>query len=448
MSFISNTDEDRRQMLETIGVDKFEDLLDTVPEEIQLKHDLDLPDALSELEVTKLMQQMASLNADQNQYISFLGGGAYDHFSPAAINHMLLRSEFYTAYTPYQPEVSQGTLQVNFEYQTMMCELTGMDVSNASLYNGASAAAEASLVAQNLLRKRNEVVVAKSMHPNYIKVVQTYNSGFNSPVHEVPFTKDGVTDLEVLKTVINDKTACVIVQHPNFFGSLEDVQAISDLTHEAGALFVAVVDPISLPLVQPPGRYDADIAVGEGHSLGSPANFGGPHLGFFTCKDQYKRKMPGRVIGQTVDREGKRAYVMTLRSREQDIRREKATSNICTNQGLVALAACVYMCLMGKQGMTEVANQCVQKSHYLADQIKQLNGYELQFSTPFFKEFVVKTPVPASQIIKDALEKKIHAGIALDTFFGDEFVNSLLICVTEKRTKAEMETLVELLKSN
>ncbi len=436
MPFIPNTEEEKRSMLKDIGVDKFEELLVNIPENVRLKGSLKLPEPLSEFEVTKALAALADKNRNLIDTISFLGGGAYDHYIPAAIGHITSRSEFYTAYTPYQPEVSQGTLQVIYEYQSLICRLFGMDASNASMYDGASALAEAALLAYNHTG-RKKIVVSASVHPYYLDVLRTYCHGQSISV-KVVGTENGCTDVSKLRELVGETTAAVIVQHPNFFGNLEQVTEISALAHEAGALLIASVDPISLGILQPPSTYDADIATGEGQALGNSISFGGPYLGIFTAKKELVRKMPGRIAGLTEDTQGRRGFVLTYQTREQHIRREKATSNICTNQALNALAATVYLSLMGKFGIKRVANLCLQKSHYLAERIAQLPGFELTFSKPFFKEFVVSTPLPAEDILRTLLDKKIFGGIALARFFP-ELKNRLLISVTEKRTKEEMD---------
>jgi glycine dehydrogenase subunit 1 len=443
MGFVPNTEEDKKEMLKAIGVSSFEELISDIPPEIRLKEELNLPEPLSEYEVLKELQSISEKNLDVNHAICFLGGGAYDHFTPSAVFAIISRSEFYTAYTPYQAEVSQGTLQSIYEYQTMICRLTGMDVANASMYDGGSALAEAVLLSIEHT-ERTEVVIAGPVNPNYLKVVKTYTHPRRAEIKLTRFD-DGVCDIEDLKQKVTDKTACVIVQQPNFFGNIEDVFEIEKVAHSHGALFIVAIDPISLGLLVPPGEYRADIVVGEGQPLGIPLSFGGPYLGIFAVKEFLIRKMPGRLSGITIDRDGERGFTLTLQTREQHIRREKATSNICTNQGLMMLAATVYMALMGKQGLKEVATLCLQKSHYLAEKISQIKGFKLKYNQPFFKEFVVETPIPAS-VIKEKLQaKKILPGIDLSKFDG--YGDGLLIAVTEKRTKKEMDIFVDELKN-
>ena len=443
MHYIPMTDADRQRMLAAIGVSSFDELISHIPEQYKLKGLLNLPRGLSEYEATRLLRDLSARNLSTDEYVCFLGAGAYDHFVPAAVDHILLRSEFYTAYTPYQPEVSQGTLQAIYEYQTLICELTGMDVANASMYDGASALAEAALMSVAQTRRRR-VLVAATLHPLYRKVLDTYTRGQGIEVVTVPETA-GRTDTSALKKLLTEASACVLVQHPNFYGVLEDVDAISEATHAAGALLVTSNDPISLALLKPPGAYDADIATGEGQPLGIPLSFGGPYLGIFAVKKNLVRRMPGRLIGMTTDTQGRRGFVMTLQTREQHIRREKATSNICTNQGLMALAATVHLALLGKQGFRRVAEMSLQKSHYLARQIAQVPGCELAFDQPFFKEFVVRTPVAATEIVEKLLERKIFAGVPLSQFYPKR-PHELLVAVTEKRTREEMDAFVQALR--
>jgi len=442
MPFFPNTDEDRREMLRQIGVRDFDDLLENIPASIRLREALALPKPLSEMEVLSELQELASQNQGTETMVSFLGGGAYDHFIPAAVGAILSRPEFYTAYTPYQAEVSQGTLQAIYEYQTMICRLTGMDAANASMYDGGSAVAEAALLAVRHT-DRKELVIAGKVHPCYLEIVKTYTQGWEIALRQVP-PAEGKADCRAIEEVVNEKTAAVIVQQPNFYGCLEDVGEIGKIAHDAGALFVVSADPISLGLLTPPGSYGADVVVGEGQSLGIPLSFGGPYLGIFALKDFLIRKIPGRLSGITVDTDGKRGFTLALQTREQHIRREKATSNICTNQGLMMLAACVYLSLMGKEGISEVARLCLQKSHYLAREIEKIPGFKLKWSHPFFKEFVVETPVTPSTILERLSRKGILGGLDISRY--DKGVEGLLIAVTEKRTKEEMDRLVMELK--
>jgi glycine dehydrogenase subunit 1 len=441
MAYISNTDEDRKTMLQEIGVKSFEDLINNIPEKLRLKEEIKILDGLSELEVFKLMKKISAENCSIDDYVSFLGGGAYDHYIPSAINHIASRPEFYTAYTPYQPEVSQGTLQTIYEYQSMICELTEMDVANASLYDGGSSSAEAVLMACSM-KGKNKIMISDSLNPFYKSVIKTYCYGQGIVIKELP-TENGTLNLEILEKSISEEYAGIVIQHPNFFGCLEDVFSIEKIVHSAGGLFMTVVDPISLGILNPPGKYNADIVCGEAQSLGNEINFGGPYIGIIATKSSLVRRMPGRIIGRTVDLNGNIGYVMTLQTREQHIRREKATSNICTNQALNALSACVYLTLLGKQGIKEVAYQCLQKSHYLSEKLSSIDGYKMKFDKPFFKEFTFETKIDPEDIIKTLYKRKIFAGINLKRF---GFKNLLLIAVTEKRTREEMDIFIEEIK--
>lgn len=431
MPFLTNSEQDIRAMLETIGVSDFEALVKNIPAELRFKGTLDIPEAVSELEVTNLVEELGAKNRTG---LSFLGGGAYDHYIPAVIDAILSRSEFYTAYTPYQPEVSQGTLQSIYEFQSMICELTEMDVTNASMYEGGSALAEAMLLACGHTR-RNKVIISGSLNRRYTQVLKTYIRQNDIELIEIP-VHSFITDMKMLANRLSNEVAAVIIQQPNYFGYLEDVFKVRQLTEEAGALFISYYDPISLGLLAPPGSYGADLAVAEGQALGNRLNFGGPYVGLFSANEKYIRKIPGRLSGKTTDLDGKQGFVLTLQTREQHIRREKATSNICTNSGLMALAATIYMAVMGKQGIQETANLCLQKSHYLAEELDKLDGVEVQRPSSFFKEFVVKFPVDTNKILSALQKDNILAGIPLDEI---GHANHLLIAVTEKRTKMEMD---------
>lgn len=443
MSYIPNTDANRREMLDVIGAASIEDLLTSVPQDVRLKHPLRLPDGLSELELQDLLTALANRNMDCDRAVSFLGGGMYDHFVPSAIKHLAGRSEFLTSYTPYQPEVSQGTLQGIYEYQSMICALTELDVANASMYDGASAAAEAVLLARAVTR-RNRAVVAGSVHPQYIETIRTYAHGPAISV-EVLACPEGTLDPARLEDALSDQTACVLIQHPNFFGNIETVVDIERMTHAAGALLVMAVDPISLGLLKPPGAYGADIALGEGQPLGNQMSYGGPGFGFFAVRQELIRRIPGRIAGKTVDQQGRRGFVLTLQAREQHIRREKATSNICTSQQLNALMATIYLSIMGKTGLRKVAELCIHKSHYAAEQIAALPGYRLRFTAPFFKEFVVQTPVDPGRIVQELTRQHIHAGVNLRWFPSLNLDDCLLVAVTERRTIAQIDRFVEAL---
>jgi glycine dehydrogenase subunit 1 len=441
MTYIPHTDADRAAMLAAIGVDSLDDLFDAVPAD-QRFPDLAIPKGASEMEVGWELGGLAQANVHAGDYAIFLGAGAYNHFSPSVVNHMLLRGEFYTAYTPYQPELSQGTLQAIFEYQSMMCMLTGMEAANASHYDGATALAEAVIMANAQFRgKRPKVILSPGVNPQYRAVARTYHQGSG-----MTFVGDkGNATIPDLVDMLDDQTAMLVVQYPNFFGQIDTYGGLAQAVHDAGALLCMVVDPIALALFKSPGELGADVVVGEGQSLGIPLSYGGPYLGFFATREKYVRKIAGRIVGETADNTGRRAFVMTLRPREQDIRREKATSNICTNQGLMALAACIYMSAMGKHGMRQVAELCYHKAHYAAEQIDALDGYSVDMSKPFFKEFVVTCPGPVAAL-KDALLD--HWGIIGGYDLGNDYAdrtNEMLLAVTEMNTKDEIDTLVEAL---
>ncbi|MEX0773008.1 MAG: aminomethyl-transferring glycine dehydrogenase subunit GcvPA [Balneolales bacterium] len=440
MPFIPNTEEDQRLMLDTIGTKSIEDLYSNIPEDVRFRGDLNLPPALSEWEALREITRISNKSFSTDTHSCFIGGGAYDHFIPSGIAALLGRSEFYTAYTPYQGEVSQGTLQSMYEYQSMICELTGMDISNASMYDAGSGLAEAVLMSCNITR-RNKVVIAGKVHPNYLEIVRTYAHGQDIEIIQTD-PAEGTANLELLEEIVDESVAAVIFQNPNFYGNLEDVHEISRITKAIDkTLLVSVVDPISLGLIIEPSAYDADIVVGEAQGMGIGLQFGGPYCGIFATKKALIRKLPGRLSGITLDADGKEAFVLTLQTREQHIRRDKATSNICTNQGLMALASTIYMALLGKQGIREVAELSTQKAHYLAEQIGKLDGYSLRFNKPFFKEFVINTPQKPDDIIDALYDKGFLAGLDLSRF-DDE---GLMIAVTEKRSKSEMDELVNVL---
>lgn len=444
MPYIPNTKQDRRAMLDTIGVGSIDDLFKVIPDEIKLQGLLNVPEAMGEMELAAHLQTLAAKNKSAATNISFLGGGSYDHFIPSVVDAISGRSEFLTSYTPYQPEVSQGNLQALFEYQTMITQLTGLDVSNASLYEGGTAVAEAAIMAMATTRRWDKIVVAESMHPEYRQVLKTYLVNLGVEIVTVPAPKGAIDPVE-LEKLVDDKTACVIVQHPNFFGALEDVDALVKITHEKKALYVASFDPISVGLIKRPGEYNADIAVAEGQCLGSPLNFGGPYLGIMSCSEKFVRRMPGRIAGQTKDRDGKRCWVLTMQTREQHIRREKATSNICTNEGIIALRAAVYMSTMGPDGFKSVANLCLQKSRYALEQLTACDHIEAAFDQPTFKEFVIRfKDGGVSERITKAKEQGIFAGISMECWYP-HLKDCLLICVTEKRTKEEIDQLVKVL---
>ncbi len=442
MSYVANTAADRSAMLAAIGAESVEALFEVVPKAARFPR-LKLPRPLSEMEVLAELERLADENADANHYAWFLGAGAYNHFVPSVVPQLQMRGEFYTAYTPYQPEASQGTLQAIFEYQSMLAELTGMEVVNASHYDGATSLAEAAIMSVNATRgNRTKILVSPNVHPQYREVLKTYLQG--TPF-QVIGDEEPENDLAALTGMLDQETACLIVQSPNFFGELEDVEGLADKVHTAGALLVMHIDPICLGLFKPPGVYGADIVTGEGHSLGNNLNFGGPYLGIFATTDKLVRKMPGRVVGETVDTEGRRGYVLTLSTREQHIRREKATSNICTNQGLIALGAAIYLAAMGKQGLRQVAELCYHKAHYAAAEIDKLEGYQVINRRPFFKEFVIRCPKPAQEIVAALNQHKILPGFALSRSFPER-THDLLVCVTEMNSKVQIDQLVSALK--
>ncbi|AEF95116.1 glycine dehydrogenase (decarboxylating) subunit 1 [Desulfotomaculum nigrificans CO-1-SRB] len=440
MKFIPHTEEERRQMLAALKINHTDQLFQDIPEEVRLKRDLNVAGGLSEMELSRHMADLAKLNSGTDEYICFLGAGAYDHYVPSAVKHILSRSEFYTAYTPYQPEISQGVLQSIFEYQSMIRILTGMDAANASMYDGASALAEAALMAC-ATTKRDAVVVARTVHPEYRETLNTYMSGPGIKVTEVNY-RDGVTTVQEAAKVLDKNTAALLVQYPNFFGCIEDLTGLAEAAHAVGALLVVCADPVALGLLKSPGQCGADIVVGEGQALGLPLSYGGPYVGFLACKDKFLRRMPGRIVGQTVDVDGKRSYVLTLQAREQHIRRDKATSNICSNQALCALAVTVYLSLVGKKGLRQVAESCVQKTAYTRDLLAKIPGYELPWTTPVFKEFVIKTSRAPAEINRQLLRHNILGGLDLGLYYP-ELAGHMLICVTEKRSQQEIELLAQ-----
>ncbi len=440
--YIPITDADRIEMMKTIGVERLEDLFEAVPAEHRFPP-LQLPEPLSEPELRRELSRLERLNAQAGSHLIFLGAGAYNHFVPAAIDQILRRGEFYTAYTPYQPEVSQGTLQAIFEYQSLICALTGMDVANASHYDGGTALAEAAIMAINVVRGRRKIVVAPGMNPQYRAVMRTLLQGIDV---EIVGDEDPEASLADVASLVDHTTAALMVQSPDFFGVLHDLRPLTAAAHAAGALMVAHFDPIALGLFQTPGEAGADIATAEGQPLGVGLSFGGPYLGIFTCRQQYVHKIAGRLVGVTRDLENRLAYVLTLRAREQDIRRERATSNICTNQGLMALAAAVYLSLLGRQGLRRVAELCYHRAHYAAAQIAQLPGYQVLDRGPFFKEFVVQTPRPVTEINAALRDQGIIGGYDLASDYP-HLGDAMLLCVTEMNTRADIDALVTALRS-
>jgi len=444
MRYIPNSAEERAEMLEAVGLNSEKELFRSIPEDVILDRALKVTDPLAEPEVIAGMENLAAMNTASSKP-SFLGAGAYSHYSPTIVDYVIQRSEFFTSYTPYQPEVTQGTLQYIFEFQTLVCQLTGMEVANASMYDGSTSMAEAFLMAQRVTKK-DKVVIAETVHPEYLEVAKTYTQHGDLTIETAAFDKESgrIANLDKL----DDQTAALVVQSPNFFGCVEDLQSLADEAHKVGALLIVVVtEAISLGLLKSPGECGADIVVAEGQSFGIPLSYGGPYVGLFATKEKYMRTMPGRLAGIAYDKNGNRGFVLTLATREQHIRREKATSNICTNQGLIALAATVYMETMGKKGLQEVAMQNAQKAAYAAKQISKLEGFEIPFSAPKFNEFVVRAPKNADEILeKLRTEKDIIGGLALSRYYTEN-PNDFLVCVTETNTKDQIDNLVEGLKS-
>ena len=439
MRYIPNSPEERQEMLAAVGLANGDELFRSIPADVQLGRALNVTEALAEPEVIGAMESFAAKNTAATKP-SFLGAGVYSHYSPTIVDHLIQRSEFFTSYTPYQPEISQGTLQYIFEFQTLVCQLTGMEVANASMYDGSTSMAEAYVMAQRVTR-RDKILVADTVHPEYREVARTYTQHGDAEIVAVGFDeKSGrLASLDGL----DDKTAAVVIQSPNFFGCVEDVTAIADKVHAIGALLIVVVtEAISFGLLKSPGACGADIVVGEGQSFGVPMSFGGPHVGLFATREKFVRQMPGRLCGVAYDKNGNRGFVLTLSTREQHIRREKATSNICTNQGLIALAATIYMEAMGKQGLHEVAMQNAQKAAYAAKQIAAIDGFEIAFSAPKFNEFVVRGPGNAAELLeKLRTESNIIGGLALSKYYSGRD-NEFLVCVTETMSKAMIDDLV------
>jgi glycine dehydrogenase subunit 1 len=443
MSYSPHTDADRAAMLSAIGVKSIGDLFADVPAKQRFPK-LNLPGPLSEMETMRELMDLADANSDAQRNAIFLGAGAYNHYSPSLIHQLLLRGELLTAYTPYQPEVSQGTLQIIYEYQSMICALTGMEAANASHYDGATSMAEAVVMAYHHHReKRKKVIVSPAVHPHYRAVVRTYTQGTGV---KVVGDEDLKNDLPQLVKMLDGDTALFIVQSPNFFGQIENLSGLAAQVHAAGALLCVACDPVSLGLLKPPGQYGADIVVGEGQPLGIPLSFGGPYLGFFATRKEYVRRMAGRLVGEAHDKDGRRGFVLTLATREQHIKREKATSNICTNQGLMAVAATIYLSLLGKHGLRQVAELCWHKSHYAAQEIAKVPGFSVDTSRPFFQEFVVKCPMPVRAINPLLLDEwGIIGGYDLGPDYP-HLENHMLVCVTEVNTKDEIDDLAEALE--
>src|SRR6266571_2596198 len=446
MGYVPNTPEDQQAMLTRLGLSTLEDLLAPVPENVRLRRPLELPPALSEPDLKRLLNGMAAKNQNLDNWISFLGAGNYDHAIPSVVPHLQKRSEFVTSYTPYQPEVSQGMLQAIYEFQTMICQVTGLDIANASLYDGSTAVVEAVFMAIGP-GGRGEVVVSEGVDPQYRRVLRTYAHARGFSVKEVP-TRNGVTSVEDLDAAMSPTTAAVVVQQPNFFGCIEDMTAIEPVAHRGKSIFITnITEPASLGILAPPADYGADIAVGEAMNLGNAISYGGPACGFIAARSKFMRLMPGRLVGQTVEEGGKKqtGYVLTLQTREQHIRRERATSNICTNQSLLAVGVSIYLAALGKQGFRELAELCLQKAHYAFRQITAIPGYAAAFSSPFFEEFAIRLPVSAQKLERHLEQSGIIGGYPLGkNYAGME--DCMLFCVTETRTKADIDLLVSALK--
>ncbi|MCC7349557.1 MAG: aminomethyl-transferring glycine dehydrogenase subunit GcvPA [Phycisphaerales bacterium] len=442
MDYVQITTRQREEMLKAVGASGMDDLLKQVPDELRLDRPLDLPPGMDELTLRNHLSELAGQNKSAGQKTCFLGAGVYDHFIPTVVDHLAMKAEFLTAYTPYQAEASQGSLQAFFEFQTMVCQLTGMEVANASLYEGATALAEAALMALNVTGKR-EIIVSEGVHPQYRQVLRTYLSDLPAIYTEIPL-KNGVVDTQELESELDADTAAIICQSPNFLGHLERVPTIAKFARANESLMIQCFNPLSLGLLKRPGEMDVDIAVAEGQPLGIPLQFGGPYLGLFACRQQYMRKMPGRLVGQTTDSEGRRAFCLTLQTREQHIRREKATSNVCTNQGLLALRASVFMAAMGPNGLRQAAQLCHNKAAYLASRLSDA-GLSLRYpNQPYFNEILVRLRKPVNEILSAADRAGIIAGYPVGRDYPD-LSDCLLIATTEKRTKAEIDALVRVL---
>lgn len=448
MPYLFDTPEQRQKMFEAIGIQSIDDLFSQIPAELQLQRELELPAPVSELALQQEMEQRLGDGGTSNS-TCFMGGGVYDHFIPAVVDEITSRGEFYTAYTPYQAEASQGTLQAFYEYQTLISQLTGMDVSNASLYEGGTAVSEAVFMAMRVNGRHDKVVIAGTLHPEYRAVLNTYFARLGTKLVELPHT-NGVISANVCRAAIDSETTAIVIQQPNFFGCLEDVAAITAIAHEAGALSILAFDAVSPGLLKKPGDYGVDIAVAEGQPLGTPLQFGGPLLGIFTCRNEYVRKMPGRLIGKTTDRNGKECFALNLQAREQHIRRDKATSNICTNQGLLALRTTVFLATVGPRGMRQMALLSHQKARYAAEILTKIPGVRLKFQQPFFREFLLETPRPAKEVLASLADKGINVGPDLARFQMTQvegWQNCFLVALTEKRTRREIDSLAEALRA-
>ncbi|AIS62578.1 aminomethyl-transferring glycine dehydrogenase subunit GcvPA [Listeria ivanovii] len=436
--YLPMTEQDEKEMLDTIGVASIDDLFQDIPEKIRFKRDYNLKPAKSEPALLRELSKLASKNANTTEYASFLGAGVYSHYIPTAVDHVISRSEFYTAYTPYQPEISQGELQAIFEFQTMIAELTGMDLANSSMYDGGTALAEAAMLASGH-SKRKKILISGAVHPESINVLKTYASGQHIEVEVIP-ELDGKTDIDALKKALTDDIAGFAVQYPNFYGQVEPLAEMEQLIHENNSLLLVSSNPLALGILTPPGEFGADIVVGDSQVFGIPESFGGPHCGFFAVTNKLMRKVPGRLVGETVDENGKRGYVLTLQAREQHIRRDKATSNICSNQALNALASSVAMATLGKVGLPEMAKQNLDKSHYAKQKFRE-SGFEVLFSDSFFNEFVIKLSKQIKEVNEALLDEGIIGGYDLG-FYDAKYENHMLVAVTEMRTKEEIDAFV------
>ncbi|MDB5056481.1 MAG: gcvPA [Bacilli bacterium] len=444
--YLPMTDRDRTEMMEAIGISSIEELFADIPAGVRFQGEMNISEKMDEQTLLRYMRKLAGKNADFDRYASFLGAGIYDHHLPVVINHVISRSEFYTAYTPYQPEISQGELQAIFEFQSFICELTGMAVANASMYDGSTALAEAGALASGAT-KRSSLIVSRAVHPEARQILRTSAKGLNLEVIEIG-CEHGVTDLAQLAAHVSDRTAAVIIQSPNFFGNIEDIAAIEPIIHQVDGLLVVSCNPLSLGLIEAPGKLGADIVVGDAQPFGIPAALGGPTCGYFSVAEKWMRRMPGRIVGQTVDRDGKRGFVLTLQAREQHIRREKATSNICSNQALLALCASVYLSVMGKQGIQDVARLNLQKAHYAAARFAASKSMKLAFKAPFFNEFVVKlnTSADLKAINSKLLQQGFIGGYDLGLDYP-ELKGHMLVAVTEQRTRDEIDQLISVLEA-
>lgn len=436
--YLPMTDQDQREMLDFLGINRVDDLFTDIPQSVRYQGELQISEALSEPGLVTYFQTLAMKNVNFSTHVNFLGAGVYQHYTPSVVNHMLLRGEFFTAYTPYQPEISQGELQAIFEFQTMVCELTGMEVANSSMYDGATSLAEAAMMAAGHTGKK-KVLASRAVHPEARGVLKSYAYGQNVKLQEIGYNSEGVTDLAALEALVDEETAAVIIQYPNFLGNVEDLAAIEKLVHAKGALLIVSSNPLALGVLEAPGKLGADIVVGDMQPFGIPASFGGPHCGYFATTAKLMRKMPGRIVGQTKDENGKRGFVLTLQAREQHIRREKATSNICSNQALLALASAITMSSLGKQGVQEMAMMNLQKAHY-AKQVLQAKGIPVAFTAPSFNEFAIKLDKSIVDVNKQLLEKGIIGGYDLGQDYP-ELAGQMLIAVTELRTKQEIDRL-------